>query len=329
MSIKLKKILKSREITSVLFIIGIFLLVGIFNLNFLSANNIFQTINGSVVYALVALGMSFVLFTGEIDVSIGATLGFAAALAGTLINKGLPLILVVVIVILFGVAVGVINSIGILYFDIPSIIMTLGTNGVIRGLIYVYTDGKWIENLPLSFKNIAQIKLFNGFSLIFILVILLSLCFYFVTEKTEFGKSFKAVGDNIEGARLIGISVKRIKYISYIICSVLASLAGILYASRVGFVTPTAGVGYEMTAIAACVIGGISLNGGIGTVFGSVLGSVIMTSISRVLVFLGFPSTFDNTITGLILIVIVVLGAVFDRRKSEKLRKERLAAKIV
>ncbi|MFK4567867.1 ABC transporter permease [Enterococcus sp. UD-01] len=324
----MKKLLKSREISSVGVIVAIFLLVGLFNRSFLSMNNIFQTINGSAVYAVVALGIAFVLFTGEIDVSVGATLGFSAALAGTLINQGVSIPITFLVAILFGVFIGIVNAIGVLFFNIPSIIMTLGTNGIVRGCIYVFTGGKWIENLPIAFKSLAQKSLFGSISLFFVSVLVLTGILYLLLNQTETGKAFKAVGDNIDGAKLIGISVVKTKVLSFVLCGAFAALAGVFYASRVGFITPTAGVGYEMTAIAACVIGGINLNGGVGTVFGSVTGAIIMASISRVLVFLGFPSTFDNTITGLILIIIVVVGAVMNRRSIEKLRKERLSAKI-
>ena len=324
----MKKILKSREFTSLIVIILIFLLVGAFNPSFLDSKNIFQTINGSVVYTLVAIGMTFVLFIGEIDVSIGATLGLSAAVAGNLISQGKSIVIALIVAGMLGAAIGAFNALGVLYFKIPSIIMTLGTNGIIRGMIYVYTDGKWIENLPLEFKNLSQKELFGTLSLFYTCVIILAIIVFIYTTRTDKGKSFVAIGDNEDGARLIGIPIAKTKLISFVICGMLAAIGGVLYASRVGFITPTAGMGYEMTAIAACVIGGINLNGGVGSIWGAVTGSVIMASISRVLVFLGFPSTFDNTITGLILIIIVVTGAVMNRRSIEKLRRQRLAAKI-
>lgn len=325
----MKNLLKQKETASLLIVIAVFLIVSLFNPNFLSFKNIFQTINGSSVYVLVALGMSFAMFTGEVDVSVGATLGFSAAIAGQMIVAGYSIPVVALCCILFGIMVGLINAIGIIFFKIPSIIMTLGTNGIIRGGIYVYTQGKWIENLPINFKNLAQYKFFDSFTMVFLGCLIIAIALYFFTQLTMIGKSFKAVGDNIDGAKLIGISVSRTKTMAFVLCAVFASLGGIFYASRVGFVTPTAGVGYEMTAIAACVIGGINLNGGEGTPIGSLIGAILMASISRVLVFLGFPSTFDNTITGMILIVIVVIGAVMNRRTTEKLRKARLAAKLL
>ncbi|GAB2026114.1 ABC transporter permease [Lactovum odontotermitis] len=324
----MKNIIKQREIVSLLFVVVLFIMVGFFNPKFLAVNNIFQIINSSSIYVLVALGMGFVLFIGEIDVSVGATLGFSAAIAAKLVNSGMSIPLIFLIVALFGAVIGIINAIGVVGFEIPSIIMTLGTMGIIRGAIYIYTGGIWLQNFPKNFMQITQNTLAGTFTILFIVLILLTVLLYLFTKFTLFGKSFKAVGDNIDGARLIGIPVKRVKVSSFIICGVFAAVAGVLYASRVGFVTPMDGNGYEMTAIAACVIGGINLIGGEGTPFGAMIGAILMSSLSSILVFLGFPSTYNNTITGVILIAIVVVGAITNQRAAEKLRKLRLLARV-
>lgn len=324
----MKSLLKQREMVSILFILFLFITVGIFNPQFLSMENIFQIINNSGVYAIVAIGMCFVLFTGEIDVSIGAIVGLAAAVTGKLLNSGFSIITAFSIAILVGILIGILNAIGIVCFKIPSIIMTLGMMGIVRGFQYIYTNGQWLQDFPNEFLNISQ-ETFNGtVSFIFITVVLIAVILHIFTKKTMMGKSFKAVGDNIDGAKLIGVPTEKIKFLSYIICGAFAALGGVLYASRIGFVTPTDGTGYELTAIAACVIGGIALEGGQGTTFGSIIGSILMTSISSILVFLNFPSTFNNTITGGILIAIVVVGAISSQRTQEKIRKERLRVRV-
>ena len=131
----------------------------------------------------------------------------------------------------------------------------------------------------------------------------------------------------MQGAALVGIPTKEVKVLSYILCGICASVAGMLYSSRVGFITPIAGNGYEMKAIAACVIGGIALTGGQGSVLGATIGATIMSSISRSLVFLGFSSDYDNTITGIILIVIVVVTTVSQNRELIKNKREVLLAR--
>ena len=146
-------------------------------------------------------------------------------------------------------------------------------------------------------------------------------------SRTRRGRYFTAVGDNAGGATLVGISAVRTKVLAYVICGVMAALAGILFCSRIGFVTSLSGNGYEMKAVAACVLGGISLSGGVGSVVGAAIGAVIMSSISYLLVFMGFSSNYDNTITGVILITIVVADALMQRRAAVRNRHERLAAR--
>lgn len=324
----MKKFVKSGEFLSLSVIVVLFLLVGLKNPKFLAISNIFTIVNDSAVYALVALGMAFVLFTSEIDVSVGATVGLSAAIVGTMVRNGQSSVLAFFVVILVGAVIGIINAIGVIEFTIPSIIMTLGTMGIIRGLVYVYTGGNWVENLPAAFKALYQKQILNTVSVFYFGVLVLAFIIFLYVVRTKHGKDFLAVGDNVDGAKLIGISIGKTKMIAFVLSGVFSAIAGFVYTSRVGFVTPTDGNGYEMTAIAACVIGGISLTGGTGTVWGAILGSIIMSSVGSVLVFLGFSSNYNNVINGLLLIVVVVAGAILNKRSLERIRKARLAARV-
>lgn len=323
----LNAILHTRELTSIIFLILLFLVVGAINPNFLTVNNIVLSINSSVVYTVVAIGIAVVILSGEIDVSVGATVGMTAAINATLVRDGKPIALAFLAAIAVGILIGLINGAGVVIFKVPSIIMTLGTTGIIRGLIYVYTDGKWVENLPQRFKALSQTKMFGGITLFYGGVILLMIFIHMFLTKSKRGKYFAAVGDNVDGAILLGIPVTYTKISAFVICGALSAVGGILYSSRVGFVTPIAGNGYEMKVIAACVLGGISMAGGIGSVIGASVGAIIMASISRVLVFIGLSSDYDNTITGILLIVIVVFDAILQKRSITKARRDRLSAK--
>ena len=325
----LKRILATREISSLTFLVVMFLSVGAVNPSFLQPKNLLLTFNGSVVYILLAIGIAFVILAGEIDVSIGATLGLSAAVSATLLRDGSSWATALAAAVLVGIIVGLINGFGVTMLKIPSIIMTLGVNGIVRGAIYVYTDGKWVENVPFEFKSLAQATILNTISYFLAFAIVLMLIVHFVLTRTKKGRYFAAVGDNVSGANLVGIPVNLTKIVSYIICGIFAALAGVIYVARVGFVTPTAGNGYEMKEIAACVLGGISLAGGVGTVLGAATGAIIMSSISRVLVFLKFSSEFDNTITGIMLIIIVVADALFQKRMEVKARRARLSARTL
>ena len=325
----LKKLLHSRELTSVVFIILMFLGVGAINPSFLTLNNIWLCLNSSVVYTVVAVGIALVIITGEIDVSVGATVGMAAAISGTMIRDGQPWFLAIGAALLVGLLIGCVNGFGVTVLRIPSIIMTLGTNGIVRGLIYVYTNGKWVENISFDFKSLSQGRLFGSITWFYLGAILLIIAVHLIMTRTKRGRYLAAVGDNVGGATLLGIPVEGTKFASFALCGVLAAVGGVLYVSRVGFVTPIAGNGYETKVIAACVLGGISLSGGVGSVIGAGVGAAIMASISRVLVFIGLSSDYDDTITGILLIIIVVSDALIRRRAVEKARRERLAAKTL
>lgn len=323
---KVKDLFHSRTLSSAVFVVVLFLVVGLVNPDFLAPRNLLLTVNASVVFVLLTIGIAFPIMTAEIDVSIGAVLGLAAAVSATMIRNGVSPVLALLAAICIGVVVGLFNGIGLEYFGIPSIIITLGSNGIVRGLIYVYTGGRWVENLPIEFKALSQ-STFLGITWFFWIALIIGIATTYYMTHTKKGKYFAAIGDNIGGATLIGIPVKNTKILSFILSSVFASIAGFIYVSRIGFVTPTAGLGYEMKAIAACVLGGVSLAGGMGTMLGASFGAIILASIGRILVFLKFSSDFDNTITGVLLITIVVVDALMQRRNSEKTRKERLLAK--
>ena len=323
----LKKILHSREITAVGFVILMFLGVGLINPNFLSASNIWLCFNSSVVYTVVAVGIALVIITGEIDVSVGATLGITAAVSGTMIRDGQPWALAIATAIVLGLLIGMINGFGVTVLKIPSIIMTLGINGIVRGMIYVFTNGKWVENIPFDFKSLSQGKLFNSITLFYLGAVLLIVGVHLILTRTKRGRYLAAVGDNIGGSTLLGIPVDMTKFVAFALCGVMAAVGGVIYVSRVGFVTPIAGNGYEMKVIAACVLGGISLTGGVGSVIGAGVGAAIMASISRILVFVGLSSDYDDTITGSLLIIIVVSDALIRSRAVEKARRQRLSAK--
>ena len=319
-----KKLLKARWSSSLIFLILLFLITGLANASFLSYSNIIACFNTATMYTLLAIGIAFVIMTGEIDVSIGAVLGLSASVTGMIAQEGGSIGKMLVCVLLIGVAVGLFNGIGVSFFGVPSLIFTLGTNGVLRGIIYMVTEGRTIENFGGPVAVYGNMSVVAEISLYYLITLVLVVIAHLVTTRTRRGKYFIAVGDNAGGATLVGISVLRTKITAYVICGVMAGIAGYVFASKYGQVMNVAGNGYEMTAIAACVLGGISLSGGLGNMVGAAIGAVIMSSISRLLVFIGLPSTYDNTITGVMLIAIVVVDALTQRRAIETARRKRL-----
>ena len=323
----MKKILKSRETTSFLFLAALFLLVGIINPSFLTLSNISACFNTSVVYTLIAVGMAFAIFVGEIDVSVGSNLGLVAAVVGTMIQNGSNWFAAFAVGICIGAVVGLINGWGVAVMKIPSLIFTLGTNGILRGMMYLQVGAEQVNQLPKAFKDISSMTLVGSFTIYYCCAVLLTLLIHALLTRTRKGRYFIAVGDNAGGAELVGIPATRTKVLAYVICGVLSAIGGIIFCSRIGIVTSLSGNGYEMKAVAACVLGGISLSGGVGSVIGAAIGAVIMASISYLLVFMNFSSNYDNAITGVILITIVVIDALMQHRAAVNNRHARLSAR--
>jgi AI-2 transport system permease protein len=327
MKIFLEKLLEVREITVAAFLIIIFIIVGVVNHAFLAPTNVMLTLIGSTMYIFLAIGMTFVILTKEIDVSVGAILGICATVSGTLLRENNNIIYVVLITLLIGAAAGLINGLGVTKLGVPSIVMTLGTMGILRGLMFIYSGGKWVENIPDYFKNASGstfLGIINTFVLMTLIIVVL---FQLYLSHGKKGKYFAAVGDNIDGATLIGIPVTKIRTSAFLISGVCSAIAGLVYASQIGFVGNVAGSGSEMTTIAACVLGGVSLNGGVGSVVGATFGAIIMNTINSALVYLKVPAYWNNTISGTLLIAIVVADRLIHNYLTEKTRKERLSAK--
>ncbi|WP_432408977.1 ABC transporter permease subunit [Wukongibacter sp. M2B1] len=329
MKVFLIKIVKAREITVTVFLLMLFLLVGVVNPTFIEPENIILTLKGSVMYVFLALGMAFVIFTKNIDVSVGAILGMCAAVTATMLRNNKSLIEIIIVTLAVGGISGLINGIGVTRFKIPSIVMTLGTMGILRGLMFIYTCGRWVENLPDYFKDASQAEIFNGVNIFVLLTIIIVVLIQIYLSKGRRGRYFAAVGDNIDGALHIGLPVNAMRIIAFVMSGLCSAIAGLVYVSQVGFVGNVAGSGTEMTAIAACVLGGVSLNGGVGSVVGAALGAVIMNSINTALVFLKVPAYWNKTISGILLITIVVADAMIHSYLSDKARKERLSSKAM
>ena len=313
-----------RWMSGLLFLLAMILITGLVNSDFLSYKNIISCFNASVVFTLLAIGISFVIMTGEIDVSIGATMGLTASIAGMIAQEDGSPIKMLLIAVGVGIAVGAANGIGVAYFGVPSLILTLGTNGIVRGLVYIVSDGKTVENYAGTFTNYGEKIAFGGITWYYAVALIIVIATHIILTRTKRGRYFIAVGDNAQGAELVGISAFKTKMLAYMLCGVFAAIAGVAFASKYGQVNIVAGTGYEMSAIAACVLGGISLSGGLGNTIGAAIGAVIMSSVSRMLVFIGLPSNFNNTITGVLLITIVVVDALTQRNTVEKARRKRL-----
>ena len=319
---KFKKFLLSREATVFLFLACFFVGVGLVNNSFLSGETVHLVVKNSMVLFFLAIGEAFVILTGDIDVSVGSIMGMCAAVLGTMLRAGQSVWLAIIVTSLVGIAIGLVNGLGVIKIKIPAIVMTLGVMGAVRGLMLIFTGGKWIENIPQHYKGMSGYTIGGVNFLIWIgFIILIGVQLYL--SRTKSGRYLLAVGDNADGAYLVGIPVNKIRLTAFMVSGLCASIAAMIFVMNIGFVPNQTGNGLEMKAVAAAVLGGVSLQGGVGSAVGAVIGAIFLTSIDSALIFLKVPAYWNNTIFGLILLTIVLIDSQLHnivailRKKSE------------
>ena len=275
---------------------------------FMTPHNLMNVVKQMSVTGILGIGMTFVLILGGIDLSVGSIVALTSVCAAYLAKDslGLPLIVPILVPLVVGLAAGAINGIGIAYVGISPFIMTLAMMSVLRGVAQVLSNGTPIFGLSGQFNSIANGFLFGIPNLVYFLLIILVIGI-FVLRKTVFGKWVYAIGGNEASARLSGIDTRRIKTMVYMICGLLAGICGVLMASRITSGSPIIGVGYELNAISAAVIGGVSMSGGTGDLLGTLVGALIMGVIQNGLDILGVSTFYQQIIQGLIIIVAVFL----------------------
>ena len=283
---------------------------------FAKPTNLINIVKQASINGILACGMMYVIISGGIDLSVGSTVALAGVMAAHFSHPGTyPLIVPILIGIAVGAVVGLINGIGVSYGDIPPFIITLGTMTAVRGVSLIASGGAPVFNVSKPFEHLASGFLL-GVPLLAVYFAGIVIVFAFVLTKTVFGRRVYTVGGNEMAAKVSGIDVKRIKLMVYTLTGVLAGFAGVLLASRTVSGSPTAGSGYELDAIAAVIIGGISMSGGAGKWYGTVIGSLMIAVIGNGLDILGVSSNYQLVIKGAI-IVIAVLIDIKSKAKSE------------
>jgi ribose/xylose/arabinose/galactoside ABC-type transport system permease subunit len=272
---------------------------------FLTVPNLLNVLRQIAIVGILAMGMTFVILTAGIDLSIGSILGLSVVLyAGLLESWGLPV--AITLGMLAGAGAGLVNGIGVAYAGIPAFIMTLGMLSFARGLAFIYTGGTPIPILDETFYNFGN-GYFLGIPIPALVLIGTLLASAFVLGMTPFGRSVYGIGSNEEAARMSGVPVRLYKTIVYVISGGLAALAGVVYSSQLGIGTPIAGQGYELDAIAAVVVGGTSLFGGKGSVWGTFIGTLIIGVLANTLNLNGVDPFVQQLVKGA-LIVVAVFG---------------------
>ncbi|UCI20982.1 ABC transporter permease [Mesorhizobium sp. B2-1-8] len=283
--------------------------------SFASANNISNLLRQGSMIAILAVGQTFVIITGGIDLSVGAVVGFATVIAAMLINAGLPVFLAILLTLLVGVAIGLFHGFGIVKMGLPPFIITLATLTSLRGIGLLMTNGNSISINNDAFQEFSR-NSFVGIPNLFWMVLLVGIPAYVFLHHSRWGRYLFSVGSNAEASRLSGVNVQRTIFMAYTLSGLCAAFVGVLLASRIGIGNPTQAEGWELQAIASSVIGGTSLFGAVGSVHGPLLGAFILATINNGANLLNVNAFWQRVITGALIIVIVYFDGL--RRRGGK-----------
>lgn len=279
---------------------------------FLKTDTLMKLLKQASIYGIIAIGMVFVITSSGIDISVGSVVGLSGIIVSMCMLSGMGVMVSILIAILASVLVGLFN--GALVFDanVPPFIATMASMTIVRNIILLITGAKTISGLPKGFTAIAAGSVF-GVPNLFLAWFAIILMSFFISKKTVFGRNIYSYGSNKEAARLSGINTRVTVYGVYVFCAVVCGIAGILLTSRLGNGVPTSGDGYELDAIAAAVVGGASLDGGEGSVIGTVLGAMIMAMLRQGGTLLGINSFIMEIIIGSLIALAVVIDKIRRR----------------
>ncbi|PLW77946.1 ABC transporter permease [Cohaesibacter celericrescens] len=292
-------------------LLGLVVFFAVTTEHFLAPNNITNILTQITINLVLAVGMTFVILIGGIDLSVGSVMAFAAVVAGKAIttagiSPGEAIAFACLAAVLAGVVCGILNGVISSYWGLPSFIISLGMLNIARGAALHISDARTIFSFPFAFEEFGSAQ-FYGVPMVFILAMVLVLVAWFVLNKTVFGRLIYGIGNNEEAVRLAGHSVFWYKVAAFVICGLCAGIAAIIYMARLNISSPIAGIGFELNAIAAVIIGGTSLFGGRGSVIGTLLGAFIIGVLANGLILYGLNDFMRQMITGVVIIVAVVL----------------------
>jgi ribose transport system permease protein len=283
---------------------------------FLSSGNLASVARQTAVIMVMAMGMTMVMVSGGIDLSVGSMMALAGVTGAFVLASGAPPVVGILASMAAGAVCGLMNGAAIATLKIPPFIVTLGAMGIYRGIALLVTDGKAVVGLPTKFGYLAEGNLFGIVPIPLLIVVMVALAIHFVLSSTRLGRYCYAIGSNIEAARYAGVRVTRCQIIFYLILGALAGLAGAIESARLVTGQPTAGEGYELRVIAAVVIGGGSLSGGQGTVVGTIIGALIMGVLANGANLLGISSFTQQIVIGAVIVLAVTFDE-FQRRRLE------------
>lgn len=322
----MKTLMKSREALLALVILAMTTAIALRFPAFVAPANLANVINDTAPLMILALGQMIVILTKCIDLSVTATLAMTGMVAALLNGMGVPLPLILVIAITLGAVLGSVNGLLVWKVGIPSIVVTLGTMTIYRGVIFLMTDGKWVNAHQMSdgFKALPR-AVFLGFPVMSWIALGLIAVVAILMTRTALGRAFYAVGGNPHAAVYAGINVGKTQFAAFVVSGALAGLTGYLWVARYAVAYVDVASGFELTVVAACVIGGISIAGGVGSVAGVILGAIFLGVIANALPVIGISPFWQMAISGLAIVTAVAFNATQSRAPGRLILKQAQA----
>jgi rhamnose transport system permease protein len=316
-------LLKSREALLCLVILAMTALIALRFPGFIAPANLASVFNDTSPLIILALGQMVVILTKAVDLSVAATLALCGMTAALLNGMGLPLVLIIPAVTLLGAILGAVNGLLVWKLDIPSIVVTLGTMTIYRGIIFLMTDGKWVNAHEMTdgFKAFPRTVIL-GLPVMSWIAIAIIVAFAVLVRGTPLGRAFFAVGGNPHAAVYTGLSVGRTQFMAFVLSGALAGLTGYLWVARYAVAYVDIAGGFELDVVAACVIGGISIAGGLGSVGGAVLGAIFIGVVKNALPVIGVSPFWQMAISGTAIILAVAFNAAQSRAKGRMILKQ-------
>jgi rhamnose transport system permease protein len=288
--------------------------------------NISTILNDMAILSIVAIGEFYVILSGGIDLSVGSIIAFTGMACG-LLNESHPEVspaLLILIGITIGVAMGLVNGVLVAYGKIPPIITTLGTVNIYRGMTFLLSKGTWVTAHEMSLAYIALPRTtFLGVSiLLWIAFFVIALCYYF-SRFTRTGREIYAIGGNPTAAKFVGVNENRVRVVVFLVSGALCGLAGALWTARYASAVNEMATGFEMQAVAACVLGGVNFSGGAGGIIGVVLGTLFLGVVTNALPVIYLSVFWQTCVQGLIILLALALNTLSDQHKNKKLLAQR------
>lgn len=323
---QVRTFLRSWEALLVLLLLLTIVLGSSLSPYFISGFNFSSMVRDFMEKAIMALPMTLIIIAGEIDLSVASILGLASAVLGVTLNAGIPLWLGIIIALLVGVVAGLINGLLVTRLGLPSLVVTLGTLGLYRGLAFVVLGDQAVSNFPNAFTNF-------GFGNVpgtlipwsFVLFVLLVVLFMGILHRSWFGRQVYAIGNNREAARFAGIRVTQIKLILYILSGLLSALAGIILTARFSSARADNAIGFELDVVTIVLLGGVNIFGGRGTLVGVILSLFVIGMLRNALGLADISGDVQNIVVG-VLLIFSVLGPNIAQQIQTTLSRRRLAA---